>query len=356
VRITLAAGAAVLAAAAAVTLGGGIANASPVYSDTSLQAFATDQTCINPSSISGVSTSGKITFTSPSATETLTNAAVTNASAGFNGVLSTPSGAVTVTSPSPSSGTALLTFSVNDNGCTIVESATVTETSGAFTETHTVDQISLTGSVNENSTGSVEFLANNADAVNATEGNLPGGLVSGQPLVPGSATPGTYNDLTVTVTDAAGASATGTFDLKVNGHATKTPHSYLGTVVNSNGMCLDVRNAFGHGASGDLLQIWSCGAAGGEDQQFSYSTSAHQLEYSVTGTGTGFCVAEVGYDAQAELETCGASGTTVTYSGGHYRFSDGTVLDDAGFGRGDGNRVVTWAYNGGSNQDWSLPE
>jgi hypothetical protein len=198
--------------------------------------------------------------------------------------------------------------------------------------------------------------------VTVTSGNLPAGLTDGTSVIgnPGSASQGTYQGVTESAS-SDGASVSGSFTLAVSTSHVPVPHpahTYTGTVVNSDGMCLDVRGAFGHASPGDLLQLWSCGApgtgAGTEDQVFSYTKG--QLQYEVNGTGTGYCVTEAATDAQAALETCGSTGTSVTYENGHYQFANGTVLDNAGFHAVNGNRVLTWPYNGGSNQDWSLPQ
>jgi hypothetical protein len=81
------------------------------------------------------------------------------------------------------------------------------------------DEIKTVTDVNQNGPGSVLFSA--TDNLNAAvaigETNLPAGLVSGDPLEPGTAVPGTYNDLAVQATDINGATATGAFLLKVNG-------------------------------------------------------------------------------------------------------------------------------------------
>jgi hypothetical protein len=86
----------------------------------------------------------------------------------------------------------------------------------------TTDEVNAISNVNNNTDGSVTFAAKDTDdlAIAIGESNLPAGLVSGNPLLPGTATPGGYNDLQVTATDAKGATATGSFELLVNGGAT----------------------------------------------------------------------------------------------------------------------------------------
>jgi hypothetical protein len=85
------------------------------------------------------------------------------------------------------------------------------------------DEVLQITATNQNTDGSVLFAAKDTADVPTSaisESNLPGGLVSGNPLLPGTAVPGFYNDLQVTATDAAGAKATGAFLLKVNGGPT----------------------------------------------------------------------------------------------------------------------------------------
>jgi hypothetical protein len=85
------------------------------------------------------------------------------------------------------------------------------------------DEVNSITAGNTNPDGSVTFAAKDTDddAYTISESNLPPGLTSGNPsLLPGTAIPQNYNDLQVTATDANGASATGSFLLKVNGGAT----------------------------------------------------------------------------------------------------------------------------------------
>jgi len=81
------------------------------------------------------------------------------------------------------------------------------------------DEILTVTSANQNGPGSVLFSAtdNLSAAVSITETNLPGGLDAANPLLPGTAAPGTYNNLAVVATDVNGAVGTGGFLLKVNG-------------------------------------------------------------------------------------------------------------------------------------------
>ena len=74
---------------------------------------------------------------------------------------------------------------------------------------------------NNNTTGAVQFtgtVTGAACTVTFSQSNLPGGLVSGNPLVPGSAVPGTYGGVVYKATDPLGSTFSGTFALTVNGH------------------------------------------------------------------------------------------------------------------------------------------
>jgi hypothetical protein len=126
-----------------------------------------------------------------------------------------------------------------------------------------------------------------------------------------------------------------------------------GTIVDFSGKCLDVRNAFGHAAVGQQLQVWTCGVLGSEDQVFTLSAKGnHALTYQ------GLCVTEVGHNSRAVLETCnGSASQSVTYTKSrNYRFvTAGEVLDVSGFGRTNGTPVLIYAFNGGGNQGFSLP-
>jgi hypothetical protein len=86
----------------------------------------------------------------------------------------------------------------------------------------TTDEVYSITAGNTNPNGSVTFAAKDTDdaAIGIGESNLPAGLTSANPLLPGTAIPQKYNDLQVTATDADGASATGSFLLTVNGGVT----------------------------------------------------------------------------------------------------------------------------------------
>jgi hypothetical protein len=143
------------------------------------------------------------------------------------------------------------------------------------------------------------------------------------------------------------------------GHGQPTPPSgpsSHGYVVNPySGKCLDARNTFGRARTTEL-QLWSCGAAGGEDQIFTYAN--HSLRYDARNGNDRYCVSEPRTGDRAMLiAPCHNAATQyVTFDHGLYKYRDGRVLDDASFGQSDGNPVLVFAYNGGANQRWSLPK
>ena len=129
-----------------------------------------------------------------------------------------------------------------------------------------------------------------------------------------------------------------------------------GYVVNAySGKCLDAANVFGE-ARTTTLQIWSCGAARGVDQHFTYT--GHTLRYDARNGNDRYCVSEPRRGDRAMLlAPCdNAASQYVTYDHGLYKYRDGRVLDDRSFGTNDGNPVLVYAFNGGKNQLWSLPK
>lgn len=178
-------------------------------------------------------------------------------------------------------------------------------------------------------------------------------------IAPGTAAPGQYG-VKVIATDASGAASVISFTLQVNATeiVTETGKTFTGTIVDFSHKCLDVAGVFGvDPAVSAPLQVWTCGAAGSEDQLFSYNTVAHTLVYDDKAAHDNFCVTSVAVGPRAVIEVCdGASDQTVEFHGGVYRFdSNGSVLDVSAFGKANGTPVLSYAFNGGKNQFWSLP-
>lgn len=130
--------------------------------------------------------------------------------------------------------------------------------------------------------------------------------------------------------------------------------------VNS-GKCLDVRNG-DYSATG-VLQQWSCGATynGGSDQQFiivNYPDGSAQLQAIASpGTST-WCVTGSTVGAQLTLAACTDPGTTVAKVGPFYYLgakSSNRVMDVRLQSTANGAVVQDYTYNGGTNQQWSMP-
>jgi hypothetical protein len=147
---------------------------------------------------------------------------------------------------------------------------------------------------------------------------------------------------------------------KPSGHGQPTPpsghNSNHGYVVNPySNKCLDATDTFGRARTTEL-QLWSCGAASGEDQIFTYTD--HSLRYDARNGNNRYCVSEPDHgDRALLLAPCDNEATQyVTYDRGLYKYRDGRVLDDKSFGKSDGNPVLVFAFNGGANQRWTLPK
>jgi len=369
------------AAAAGIALAGGaaLAVAAPAgaatYTDTSLQANTPSGYSINPSAITGT-VSGKVLTFAATGSETLAAPAISGGTGGDLTTAGSTSTAVTLTgSATTATSPYALTFKISSGtGSTDVETVTgiteVTGTPGPASAPGTItDAISTITTHNNNVTGAVDFgITGTTSALNSvTEGNLPSGLVSGNPLVPGTAIPGTYNGVTVAATDAAGSALSGHFGLKVNATQAVVHKSYgPGAISNFySAKCLDTAYRWFNG--GGLVQ-WTCGSSGGINQQFElvYSGSGYELQaIAPSGKPAGpWCVTtdKVTGD-QLTLQTCATAGTTppagqeITKSGPYYKFT-GTaqVINDPGYQTYNSAWVIGWPLvPGAANEKYTLP-
>jgi len=174
------------------------------WQDTALQAFNLE---ITPSHVTGavvngvISGTGKgstLSFTAPSG-EFFTSPVLTVGST--DAALTTHAHSLVLTSGSSTvTGSGTLAFTINSatSGVTVTaaERVNFTESSGTLGESATPTSVpgeKLTVSVfNNNATGNVEFTGTvtvQSGPVAFSQSNLPAGLVSGNPLVPGSAVP-----------------------------------------------------------------------------------------------------------------------------------------------------------------------
>ena len=133
----------------------------------------------------------------------------------------------------------------------------------------------------------------------------------------------------------------------------------ISTFVNHSASCLD--NSGFKWANGNLEQIWKCGAAGGEDQNFRLATyNGAEVLQSVAPTSVSsspWCVTAPGGTGRLTISACtGTGGQVVKKEGAHYVFTGtGDVMDLKAASTANGNAVIAYPQNGGKNQQWSLP-
>ena len=189
------------------------------WQDTALVAFSLAQpTTIFGAGINGVvgNSGGTLTFTAPSGVEIAAGAALTTSGTFDATLTSTTSQLVLTAGTAVGTGSATLKFTIKSAessiACTSSETVGISETTGVLAETAAPTSVpgeTVTVSVsNASATGAVQFSAttNVAGCTVPTfsESNLPAGLVSGNPLVPGTADPGAYDGLSYTATDELG--------------------------------------------------------------------------------------------------------------------------------------------------------
>lgn len=154
---------------------------------------------------------------------------------------------VAVTNPNPISATVKVTDGTAVGFETLTAVPTVVANPVGCSPGDYIEQISVTASTdtvtlagtNDNTTGRVDFLPAPA-GVTFTGANLPVGTggnpgvtLTGNVLSATSTIPGVYNDIAVTATDTAGATATDTFDVLIKGglNTPLLPHLYGGHAV-----------------------------------------------------------------------------------------------------------------------------
>lgn len=300
-RLTVAS--ALAAGVAAVPVSAAFAATS--YSDTSLQAegftgAAQSATCSAPAAaaVAGTGTAS-LTFTAASG-DTFTGVTFANGAGGTaTESVNTTATVITVKGASGTTTSAdTLKFRItNAGGCFSAETASVTEARGTLTQTHSLDTVAFSSvqfATDDSSTGGIAFNASGSSALSAfTVSGLPTGLngsIGLGELAPGTAVPGTYNDVHVSVTDAGGAVAVGEFNLLVNGQQ-----------VSSTGSAGDVVNPFGNGFDvyqqradvNTIIAGWKATQADPATHfllEAGTASGTYRYEYAPNGNGTGLCV------------------------------------------------------------------
>ena len=202
------------------------------------------------------------------------------------------------------SGSATLTFtfkSMTGATCTATETVKISETSGVLAESATPTSVpgdAISVSVfNNNATGAVEFAGTvtvQYCTVAFSQDNLPAGLVSGNPLIPGSAYPRIYTGVVYTATDPLGSTFSGTFGLHVFGHVVVPPGNY-GNMVNSFGNGFDVYQQ--HQYPGAVVAGWTATQADPATHFIRLRGTvpgAYKFEYAPNGVASGLCVSDPG--------------------------------------------------------------
>jgi hypothetical protein len=173
----------------------------------------------------------------------------------------------------------------------------VTLAANSISITGTVTTVALSSLAATNTAGTVVFSAVSSiasDSISFAESNLPAGLTSGSPVltyVGGTAAPGTYSGVVVTVTDSDGATLSGTFSLTVDANAV----SQYGDEVNRFGNGFDSYQQ--HQYPGAIIAGWTA-TQNDPATHFILNNGTHQgafqFEYAPNGSGSGLCVSDPG--------------------------------------------------------------
>jgi hypothetical protein len=306
-------------------LGGALAigaAASPAsaqtWQDTALVAFHVVQptaSTTHGAMVQGVFSNGHttLTFYAPRGQVFVPPATLTPPSGTFDFVLTPGSHQLVIATPTGStkSGSATLTFIIGSANPAITYTATqkvtITETSGVLSVSSASSMPSETVAVsvfNNNATGTVTFTGTfggtGSGPLAFSQSNLPVGLVSGNPLVPGTAFPRIYTGVIYTATDALGSTFSGTFSLHVIGHEVvpPPPPSNYGNEVNPFGNGFDVYQQ--HQAVNAIIAGWTATQADPATHFIRHPGTvpgAFTYEYAPFGAATGLSVSDPGYDA-----------------------------------------------------------
>ena len=290
----------VLGMAVPVLLGGALAAgalALPAhaqsYSDTALSATAVTDESFNGGTLGVNSSGGILTLT---ATESVTWTLHSPPS----GVSLSGGNTVSYSSATSVPGPVTLVADATD-GSGNAKALVIPVTLGAgnpgtiATDGSVGPPVSLSLLADSNVSGTVTFIASSSatnDTLTFAESQLPTGLTSGNPTltyVNGTAAPGTYSGVEVTVTDADGAVLNGTFSLTVEAN---TVNNY-GDEVNKFGNGFDSYRQ--HDYAGAIIAGWPA-TQSDPATHFLLNNGTHpgayQFEYAPTGSGSGLCVSD----------------------------------------------------------------
>ncbi len=282
------------------------------YQDTALQAFNLVQpvsSTTHGAMVQGVfSDSGHtLTFYAPPG-EFFTGQTFTANTTGATNPVSTSHSIVVTTGTGTGSGTGgTLKFTINRYGVTYFATQTVnfytsSGVLGVSSASSVPSEAPVTVSVfNNNATGTVTFTGHLAGTGSGplafSQSNLPGGLTSGNPLVPGSAYPRIYGGVVYTATDALGSTFSGTFSLHVFGHEVVPPPApgNYGNEVNPFGNGFDAYQQAQY--PGAIIAGWTATQADPATHFIRLPGTvpgAYKFEYAPNGVASGLCVSDPG--------------------------------------------------------------
>jgi hypothetical protein len=285
------------------------------WQDTALEAFhVTQPTTTTGAVVNGVASHGgsRLSFTAPPGEE-FASPALTGKTGTFDAKLTSANVyRLVLTAGGFGSGGATFTFTIKSANsaitCAVKETVRVSESGGVLGESATPTSVPservTVGVFNNNGTGAVEFTGfvtpSGSCAVTFSQTNLPGGLVSGNPLVPGNAYPRTYTGVVYTATDPLGSTFSGTFDLRVFGHVVApppppSPPGNYGNMVNPFGNGFDAYQQ--HQYPGAIVAGWTATQADPATHFIRLPGTvpgAYRFEYAPNGAGSGLCVSDPG--------------------------------------------------------------
>jgi len=282
------------------------------WKDTSLVA----SNVTNPPTATGavingvvVSTAGGSSLTySPPSGEAFSGWLLNGQTGTFAAALTGPTAQkLTIATTGSGSGQATFKFTINSTTtgvtCTAAETVTVTQSGTLLAQSTPSSTPSEKFTVlvsNNSATGAVLFspsftVVGQVCTLTFSQSNLPAGLTSGNPLVPGSAAPGSYGGVGYTATDPLGSTFSGTFSLRVYGNQVTPPTGNYGNNVNRYGNGFDAYQQRQY--PGAIIAGWTA-TKGDPATHFlrlnGTVPGAYKFEYAPKGAGTGLCVSDPG--------------------------------------------------------------
>jgi Ricin-type beta-trefoil lectin domain/Putative Ig domain len=192
--------------------------------------------------------------------------------------------------------------------------------------------------------------ASTGSAVTFTATGLPAGMVLGADgLLSGTPTMSGTTTVTVTASDAAGASATTTFVLTVN--AADGAGGPTGTITGAGGLCVDLPS--GSNRDGTPIQLYTCDGTN-EQEWTARSDGTLQAEGKCLDIARGGTIS----GAAAQLSTCSGALSQHWQAGANGELvntASGLCLDVSGPQAASGATLSLGTCKGTGTQRWVLP-